>query len=182
MHTLYPNKDDSKETLLGGSYDSSAPGLGSETVWGSPWDGCTCTGMTGTLKAGTVMSSSLLSQQPVFNKCLNEWTKVSSPIHFSCFLSITLLLKVPLNPGQSVCISLLGSSLFWQCHQTFSGRSARPCLSPAIVLSPFPSQSVGKFLLSFLLSLPSLPLVKCPFLPWVASGLLGHAHEVCIQE
>lgn len=44
-----------------------------------------------TLKAGTVMSSSLLSQQPVFNKCLNEWTKVSSPIHSSCFLSITLL-------------------------------------------------------------------------------------------
>lgn len=30
-----------------------------------------------------------------------------------------------------------------------------PCLSPAIVLSPFPSQSMGKFLLLFLVSPPS---------------------------
>lgn len=44
-----------------------------------------------TSKAGTVMSSSLPSQHPMFNKRLNEWTKVSSPIHSSCFLSMTLL-------------------------------------------------------------------------------------------
>lgn len=42
-------------------------------------------------KAGAVMSSSLPSQPPMFNKCLNEWTKVSSPIQSSCFLSMTLL-------------------------------------------------------------------------------------------
>lgn len=68
--------------------------------------------------------------------------------------------------------------------------ATKPCFKVCTAHVLFPAMGSYPFLgnpwanpsfCSFFFPLP-LPLDKCPFLPWVSSGLAGHAYEVCIQE